>query len=315
MDFKTKPLFFVFILLMVSVCAHTQEDIKISVQGIFKDPNGLAVDDGPQTITFRLYNQAQGGELKHEETAPVQVRGGVYSYLLGTEEPLDSSDFNETLYLELTVGDATEPLTPRTQMTYAPYALSVNIAQRAISADSADVAVTAETAQTASRLLSGANSCSGAVGDIKYSILTPDQFVLENGDCWVPMDGRDIPGTKLADDYGWTSVPNMSGLFIRSAEFHETGQDDYDPNRDEDSVVGEYQGDSFQGHTHRTSAGLIYRANLGGGGSGLVAIKTDGGVPQQNDFFISTDGVNGTPRTSSETRPRNRNFYVYIRVN
>ena len=121
MDFKTKPLFFVFILLMVSVCAHAQENnLKISVQGTLKDPNGLAVDDGLQTITFRLYNEAEVGDMKHEETAPVQVRGGVYSYLLGTVAPLDSSDFNETLYLELTVGDAAEPLNPRTQMTYAP---------------------------------------------------------------------------------------------------------------------------------------------------------------------------------------------------
>ncbi|WP_425421026.1 hypothetical protein [Phaeodactylibacter xiamenensis] len=306
MDLKTKSLFFVFILLMVSVCAHAQENIKISVQGILKDPNGLAVDDGTQTITFRLYNEAEGGDMKHEETAPVQVRGGVYSYLLGTVAPLDSSDFNETLYLELTVGDAAEPLKPRTQMTYAPYALSVNIAQRAISADSTDVAVTAETAQTASRLLSGPNSCSGAVGDIKYSILTPDQFVLENGDCWVPMDGRSITGTKLEDDYGWDDVPDMSGLFIRAQEF-ENGANN-DPNRTSSSAVGEYQEDRFRNHTHQSARNNIeFNAKSG---------------PDQSRAWANTAGTSGFSPTSGatnnpgdETRPRNRNFYVYIRVN
>lgn len=304
MDLKTKPLFFVFILLMVSVCTHAQENnLKISVQGTLKDPNGLAVDDGEQSITFRLYNQAQGGELKHEETAPVQVRGGVYSYLLGTNTSFDSLKiFDETLYLELTVGgDAAEPLTPRTQMTYAPYALSVEAAQRAVLAevaDSADVAVTADTAQTASRLLSGPNSCSGAVGDIKYSILTPAQFVMENGDCWVPMDGRDIIGSKLEDDYGWDNVPDMSGLFIRAQEF-ENGADN-DPNRTSSNAVGEYQADELKSHRHlhvRTEGDIIR------GSSGGNATVRYGNVSAHTNY---TGG--------SETRPRNRNFYVYIRV-
>ena len=225
-----------FVVLALPVLAQDSK-FKISVQGILKDPNGLAVDDGLQTITFRLYNQAQGGDLKHQEIADVQVRGGVYSYLLGTETTLDSAAFNETLYLSLEI--AGNELFPRTEMTYAPYALSVEFAQQAILAASA---VLADTAQTSKKLLSGPETCSGSVGDIKYSILTPDQFVMENGDCWVPMDGRDIPGTKLADDYGWASVPNMSGLFIRSAEFHVAGQDDYDPNRNESTEVGHYQG-------------------------------------------------------------------------
>jgi hypothetical protein len=307
MDLKTKSLFFVFILLMVSVCAHAQENnLKISVQGTLKDPNGLAVDDGEQSITFRLYNQAQGGELRHEETAPVQVRGGVYSYLLGTNTSFDSLKiFDETLYLELTVGDAAEPLNPRTQMTYAPYALSVTTAQRAVLAevaDSADVAVTAETAQTASRLLSGPNSCSGAVGDIKYSILTPDQFVLENGDCWVPMDGRSITGTKLEDDYGWDDVPDMSGLFIRAHEF-ENGAN-RDPNRTSSSEVGELQGDDFKSHNHQQRYSVVNNRDGSAGDGDWFAVNGS-----------NNGGANTGNRGGAETRPKNLSFYVYIRVN
>jgi hypothetical protein len=302
MDFKTKPLFFVFVFLMIGVTVYAQENnLKISVQGTLKDPNGLAVDDGPLSITFRLFDQVVGGTVKHEEPATVQVRGGVYSYLLGTETSFDSlSIFDKTLYLELTIDG--EPLNPRTQMTYAPYSLSVENANLATLADSAKVAATADTAQTAqtaSRLLSGPNSCSGAVGDIKYSILTPAQFVMENGDCWVPMDGRDIIGSKLEDDYGWDNVPDMSGLFIRAQEF-ENGADN-DPNRTSSNAVGEYQADEFKSHNHQQRYSKVFNRE-----------------PDDNEWHTpsggSIGGANTGNRGGAETRPRNRNFYVYIRV-
>lgn len=302
MDFKTKPLFFVFVFLMIGVTVYAQENnLKISVQGTLKDPNGLAVDDGPLSITFRLFDQAVGGTVKHEETATVQVRGGVYSYLLGTETSFDSlSIFDKTLYLELTIDG--EPLNPRSQMTYAPYSLSVENANQATLADSAKVAATADTAQTAqtaSRLLSGPNSCSGAVGDIKYSILTPDQFVMENGDCWVPMDGRGIIGSKLEDDYGWDAVPDMSGLFIRAQEFD--GGADYDPDRTSNSLVGEYQADELKRHRHLHVRTTNYINRGSSGGQATV---------RQGNVDANTQYAGG-----NESRPRNRNFYVYIRVN
>jgi len=183
------------------------EDFKISVQGTLKDANSLAVDDGQQTITFRLYDAMTGGTVKHEETADVQVRGGVYNYLLGTNAELEPEDFVTALYLSLEIGG--NELFPRTQMTYSPYSLSVSTAQQAI------------------RLTSGTETCSGSVGDIKHSILNPTDFAMENGDCWVPMDGRAISGTKLTDTYGWANVPDMSGMFVRATEYN----DGNDPDR------------------------------------------------------------------------------------
>jgi hypothetical protein len=63
--------------------------------------------------------------------------------------------------------------------------------------------------------------CSGAVGDIKYSLLPPDKFKDVNGDCWVPLDGRTLSSTDALYLYqqGVTTLPNAGGTFIRTQDF------------------------------------------------------------------------------------------------
>lgn len=286
------------------------EDFKISIQGTLKDANSLAVEDGQQTITFRLYDDMTGGTVKHEETADVQVRGGVYNYLLGTNEELEPEDFVTALYLSLEING--NELFPRTQMTYSPYSLSVSTAQQAI------------------RLTSGTETCSGSVGDIKHSILNPTEFADENGDCWVPMDGRAIPGTKLADTYGWSSVPDMSGLFVRATEYN----DGNDPGRTAMSAPS-LQGDEIKEHQHTgetdntTSTmqhggahqhSIKYSNGDTGHGNAVDGAANDGFLQTQNDgahshtmnphkHSFTTDNSGG-----DESRPKNMNFYIYIRV-
>lgn len=298
--------------------AAQDEDFKISIQGTLKDANSLAVEDGQQTITFRLYDAMTGGTVKHEETADVQVRGGVYNYLLGTNEELEPEDFVTALYLSLEING--NELFPRTQMTYSPYSLSVSTAQQAI------------------RLTSGTETCSGSVGDIKHSILNPTEFADENGDCWVPMDGRNIPGTKLADTYGWSSVPDMSGLFVRATEYNvvnATTGEDADPERNPNDSYA-YQADEIKAHEHMVNG----TTNSTGGHSHTVYFRTsidDSGVGggearELTEEFASSGSHNHSKSTSStpnhshtvsgtaqstggpESRPKNMNFYIYIRV-
>jgi hypothetical protein len=307
----TLPFIIITLLCSFAITSFAQDNFKISVQGTLKDPNGLAVDDGSQTITFRLYDAATGGNVVHEETADVQVRGGVYSYLLGSADPVNNplvpADFDVTLFLSLEISGS--ELFPRTEMTYSPYSLSVS------------------TAQQATRIASGDKACSGSVGDIKYSILTPAQFEMENGDCWVPMDGRNIPGTKLADNYGWSSVPDMSGLFIRASEF--SGGADYDTGRSSSSPVAGYQADQNDSHSHSFSGstnsagshshswtlpgdngtGSSVTGRFHGASSSTQTRTTSSSGSHSHSFSGSTSSSGG-----SEARPRNRNFYVYIRV-
>lgn len=296
--------------------AAQDEDFKISIQGTLKDANSLAVEDGQQTITFRLYDDMTGGTVKHEETADVQVRGGVYNYLLGTNEELEPEDFVTALYLSLEING--NELFPRTQMTYSPYSLSVSTAQQAI------------------RLTSGTETCSGSVGDIKHSILNPTEFAEENGDCWVPMDGRNIPGTKLADTYGWSSVPDMSGLFVRATEYN----DGNDPGRTAMSAPS-LQGDEVKAHNHFIDLQTDmegdhshsytdyydddendgYEFTRGNPADREAQGDSDGTVRGGDNRDTGGDGahdhsVSGNSESAggAESRPKNMNFYIYIRV-
>jgi hypothetical protein len=290
-----------------------QDDIpKISIQGTLKDANGAAVDDGTYAVTFSLYNSVSGGTAGWTEVvSDLSVSGGVYSYVLGSDpgNPLDRTIFAAAVYLGVKVG-STE-LTPRTELTYAPYALSVNTAQNAI------------------KILSTTETCTGSLGDIKYSILSPAQFQQENGDCWVPMDGREILGTRLAEDYGWNNVPNMSGAFIRSAEF--SVADQYDPDRASGAPIGELQLEATKAHTHTFSGTTAtdgahqhsWRGwhNSSDGGSGEESRSRNEIPSDPQEAMTRTDGAHshsfsGTTASvgGNETRPVNRNFYAYIRV-
>jgi phage-related tail fiber protein len=104
-----------------------------------------------------------------------------------------------------------------------------------------------------------------------------------------------VIGTTYGSGDGSTTfnLPDLRGQFLR-------GWDDgrgVDPAR----VFGSSQLDAFQGHFHgwRQFPAL-------GGGSGNTPLALAGG--SINNSIVSdpiSDGVNGTPRTGSETRPRN----------
>ncbi len=102
---------------------EAQSAARISVQGTLKSSTGAAVSDGDYSMTFRLYTVSSGGSALWTETATVAVVGGVYSHLLGSVTTLNSSHFGNRLFLGVTVAGA--ELTPRTELTYSPYALSV----------------------------------------------------------------------------------------------------------------------------------------------------------------------------------------------
>jgi microcystin-dependent protein len=95
-------------------------------------------------------------------------------------------------------------------------------------------------------------------------------------------------------------LPDLRGMFLRGA-FGNLNSSDPDGNR----VVGSTQTDTFQGHYHSTDAQKWY-------GSRRTLSFDSGNQPEINVGFQSasvqapsTDGTNGTPRTSTETRPEN----------
>jgi hypothetical protein len=109
---------------LLLACGQLQAQATLSVQGnIIQNFTGAAIDNGTYDITFRLYTTDTGGSPLWSETQSVNMIGGVYSVLLGAVNPLNLP-FDQTYYLGLTLPGGPEH-TPRTQLTAAPYALSL----------------------------------------------------------------------------------------------------------------------------------------------------------------------------------------------
>jgi hypothetical protein len=304
-------------LLSVSVTSAQQ---RISIQGTLKKANGSPLDDGYYRVTFKLYGALTGGNaLWQETTDSVEVSGGIYSHALGSKTSLTTSTFTSTVYLGVQVG--TYEMTPRTEITYAPYAFAVYSAV-----------------------------CSGAVGDVKFSVLNPAQFKKANGDCWVPLDGRSISGTALAT-YGISTPQNAGGYFLRAQEFGSsytyggttvttTESGNIDDDRTSSSTIAMAQAAELRSHSHGDwtgdAGGHSHGSNAPGGQgkNGLASTDKDGKntIGQVTDITFNQIDIVAAPQAleiygvgdhrhsipfdgGKETRPDNLNFYIYIRVN
>jgi hypothetical protein len=96
---------------------------KIGVQGTLRKSDGNSLEDGEYTMTFRLYNAATGGTVLWSEVqTQVEIAGGLYSTQLGNVNSL-ALPFDADYYLSVQVEDTPE-ITPRQQLTSAPYALA-----------------------------------------------------------------------------------------------------------------------------------------------------------------------------------------------
>lgn len=286
--------FFLPLFTLLALAAQVQaQNPKISIQGTLKTADGTTVGDGTYNVTFRLYNAINAAEGSHlwQEAATVEVTGGIYSHYLGSVTPLNPANFSTTLYLGVKVGSY--ELTPRTELSYSPYSFAVYSAV-----------------------------CSGAVGDVKHSILNPTQFATVNGACWVPMDGRSIAGSQLATITGMTNVPDAGGLFVRNQEF--SGGANQDPDRTSSSPIATYQDQAVISHNHGVndpghSHGFNDIRHGDGGdkcncaGSGGTASR--GTTTENNNTFGVSTGISIQNAGGSETRPKNMNLWVYIRIN
>lgn len=278
-----------------------QQSPKINVQGILRNAKGITVDDGMYTVTFGLYTVRTGGTAVWQETADVEVSGGIYSHGLGSVTPLEGSDFSTTLYLGVRLNGS--DLNPRTELTYAPYTFNVSSAVKV--------------------------ACSGAVGDVKYSILGPEDFAKVNGDCWVPMNGGALDtASRLSKILGINRLPDGGGVAIRAQEF--VGGQDNDPDRTPSSPIATLQSDTVRSHTHSMqTAGSHthdYIRYIGAYGNVSAAesvfehaISTENDQLLVEDFGVIQPAGNHTHTLSNTggaaTRQKNLNFWVYIRVN
>jgi hypothetical protein len=111
-------------LAMFSLQVMGAQTAKLGIQGIIKKSDGNALEDGYYAFTFKLYNSASGGTALWTEIQPeLEIANGIYTTILGTVTTLNLP-FNTDYYLGVSVGTAAE-ISPRQQLTTAPYALSL----------------------------------------------------------------------------------------------------------------------------------------------------------------------------------------------
>lgn len=283
------------ILLVFSINLYGQVNPKISVQGTFKDANNVAVDDGVQTVTFRLYHAATGGTAVWEEEAEVTVKGGLYSHNLGSVVSFsDLSIFGEAVYLGISVNGY--ELQPRGELTHTPYALFTEFAN------------TSNNGVPTGTILPFA----GTAGSV------PTGYLLCDGSSYSQTDYANlfsVINTTYGSSSGSTfNVPDLRGEFIRGLD-NGRGVDD-------GRTLGSAQSgatalptspfnsegtttlDGEHGHTIQTMEVASYAITPGGPipvwSPGVGQISTEGVADHQHD-------VTSTVKTGgdSETRPRN----------
>jgi hypothetical protein len=318
-----------YLLILGFVCcgclAFTQNQTPyISFQGILKKISGEPVTDGDYDFTFSFWSTPSGTSNDDKllktgatdnsdpanqwsETVTLTVTGGVYSHNLGSVTPLNPNNFTGPVYLNIRVGGKDQ--LPRTEFTYSPYSFFVYNARTVV--------------------------CSGAVGDVKYSILPPDQFKDANGDCWVPLDGRTLASTDALYQQGITMLPNAGGLFLRAQDFAIISGSEYwkpknnsdnDPNRTASTAIGSVQNSAFKSHVHTVADDGAHNHS--------VNRRSNGGIQNGDNDLINTDksiigtsyssyagghnhtiNANSDGGSTSETRPANLNLWVYVRIN
>ncbi|MCI4647770.1 MULTISPECIES: hypothetical protein [Phaeodactylibacter] len=145
-----------------ALALSAQNDSKINIQGTLQGVDGAPVPNGAQELIFRLYDQPTEGTPLWADTAMVEIAGGVYSYNLGSGNPLIPDHFSSPLYVGVVVDG--EELTPRTELTSAPYTLRTSSAAYA---DTAAYALTATyykaEVATKTRIIRGVVNANGTI--------------------------------------------------------------------------------------------------------------------------------------------------------
>lgn len=152
---------------------------------------------------------------------------------------------------------------------------------------------------------------------------------------WLLCDGSEV--SRMAHPRLFTAIGTSSGAGDGASTFHLPdlrgrfirGVDD-GAGRDPDASVrqaansggnvgdrvGSIQPDAFQGHFHKFRGNLIPYS--GGGGSDFYAPRTGADpnvtVERDNITEAKSDGTNGNPRTTRETRPLNAYVHFIIKT-
>lgn len=112
-----------------------------------------------------------------------------------------------------------------------------------------------------------------------------------------------LTGVKIT-----VSSPSINASLIQYEDPDVTSRTNYTLGSNITVSAGSMQNDSYQGHYHRMFAAGSTSGTGSNAGSGGSAASYTSSVKES-----VTDGTNGTPRTSSETRPKNISVFYHIK--
>jgi len=118
---------FIGIALLLAACGP---DRQLGYQAVLTGPGGIPVANGDYTVLVKFWNDptaTAAGNLIYSNTQTVTVTNGMLNIAIpGTvaeADNLDPADFNQPLWVEITVDG--ETLTPRQKLLGTPYAFSL----------------------------------------------------------------------------------------------------------------------------------------------------------------------------------------------
>jgi hypothetical protein len=117
-------IFYLIVFTLLSTITQIDAQAKLSIQGIIKRSTGSALEDGTYPIKFNIYakDNTPLGILWTETIDQVDVNGGVYSEVLGNVNTLNLP-FDQDYELAVEING--KEMSPKIELTSAPYALSL----------------------------------------------------------------------------------------------------------------------------------------------------------------------------------------------
>jgi len=151
---------FFFIHLALST-ANAAWNPEINYQGKLANASNVTVADGSYNMEFKLYTTATGATTSAIWTEDdlvtngqgVPTKSGLFSIMLGSTTPLTGINFNQTLYLGVTIGaTSTSPawdgeMSPRKIIGAVPAAFYAGTSTYAVNAGTSSIALSANTLQ------------------------------------------------------------------------------------------------------------------------------------------------------------------------
>ena len=124
-------LFFIVVFILSVRIVWAQVPQTMSYQGVLMKAKGTLVQNGQYTLTFKLYDAAEGGQVLWSETQTILVEDGLFNAVLGRLNSLDIP-FDQPYWLSVTIGDG-EEVSRRMQLTSSAYSLQAQtVADKAI---------------------------------------------------------------------------------------------------------------------------------------------------------------------------------------